>query len=49
MHRLYVILYGTPGSYLRNALHEGGEYLVARLVSPRAKALLCLTFILLCC
>jgi hypothetical protein len=35
MHRLCVILHGTLGSYLRDALHEGGAAVVACIPTPR--------------
>jgi hypothetical protein len=33
-----VVLHGTLGAYLREALHEGGALVVARLPTPRAEA-----------
>jgi hypothetical protein len=36
MHRLSVGFYGTLGSYLRDALHEGGAAAAACLPAPRA-------------
>jgi hypothetical protein len=38
MHRLSVLLHGTPGSYLRHALQEGGAAAVACLLAPRGWA-----------
>jgi hypothetical protein len=36
MQRLYVDLHGTLGSYIRDALHEGGASPIACLHAPRA-------------
>jgi hypothetical protein len=36
MHRLFVILHSTLGSYPRDALHEGGASIIACLPAPRA-------------
>jgi hypothetical protein len=36
MQRLSMVLHGTLGSYLRDALHEGGAADVANLLAPRA-------------
>jgi hypothetical protein len=44
LHRLYVVLHGTPGSYLRNALHADGAVVVAYLLAPRAYAYVFVVF-----
>jgi hypothetical protein len=44
MQRVYVVLHGTLGSYLRDVLHEGGEANVACLLAPRASAYLHVLF-----
>jgi hypothetical protein len=36
MKRLYAVLPGRLGSYVRNALHEGGATIVACIPAPRA-------------
>jgi hypothetical protein len=36
--RLSMVLGGTMGSYLRDALHEGGAFVVSCLLAPRAWA-----------
>jgi hypothetical protein len=36
MKRLYAVLPGMLGSYLRNALHEGSATIVACIPAPRA-------------
>jgi hypothetical protein len=48
MQRLYVVLHGTPDSYLLDALHEGGASAVALLHASmlRGLRLLCSHFIL---
>jgi hypothetical protein len=38
MHRLSAVLHGTPGSYLRHALQEGGAAAAACLLAPRGQA-----------
>jgi hypothetical protein len=38
MHRLSVVLHGTLGSYLRDALHDDYANVVARFLAPRAYA-----------
>jgi hypothetical protein len=38
MQRLFVVLHGKLGSYLRDALHEGGVTLVECLPTPRTWA-----------
>jgi hypothetical protein len=45
---LSVVLHGTMGSYLRDALHEAGAATVACLPSPRAQASVPVFFISLC-
>jgi hypothetical protein len=37
MQHIFVVLHGTLGSYLRDALHEGSVDAVACLLVPRAK------------
>jgi hypothetical protein len=38
LQRFFVVLHGTLGSYLRDALHEGGATLVACLPAPSSYA-----------
>jgi hypothetical protein len=45
---LSVILYGTLGSYLRDALEEGGAIVVTCLPAQRAQALCMFSFLRLC-
>jgi hypothetical protein len=47
MQHLSVALHGTLGSYFRDALHEGGVDVVARLHVYRAKVFSLILFFLL--
>jgi hypothetical protein len=46
MHRLFVVPHGTLGSYLCDALQEGGAIVVAYLLALRAYACLPPVFLL---